>query len=782
MTGVGKVLMPLLVLALLFPNGALLAHPDAGPGQTSLTQEEEEEDLQLVTAKVSAHLAQPGRVLMSARGNHWVYDSVPPLNGPNEEVNPLDGMLAALIACGMYIYEAVALEQEIEIDNLSATAQGELDPRGGSGAADVNPRVRAFHVTINVDGPTAEEAAIMAEAFGRRCPIYTTLALSAPIEVVNVVDGEAQEPIATEADPIVERDEAEGAELNLVFPQASGRMVAFGRSLMSARGNHWIYDSVPPIEGPNEEVNPLDALVGALPACGIMIYEAVARDEGIPLHHISADVEADLDPRGVAGADVNPRIRAFRVTFNVSGPTGEEAEMMAEQYRRRCPIYTTFERAAPIEVTNVIVDPGLAPDRSIQLTFVDHIEAGMVEPDVHLIDPDNEGMVFRMDPELAAADESLLDQVVYGTAEGQEHDMFEVGENPRGPFEMGEALDFTMAEWLAATGSGTYTIDGGKGHLDLSFSNLVPNGVYTLWCSRIYTPPNFEIVSLPCGEANGTNNSFVADEEGNGALEVTILPLPETEEDRISLFALAYHSDGETHGTYHGDFSRVTHVQSFAILPPYSDEAWRVANDAADSQVHHAAGTVVTHPSTGAMGPIEGATAEIYTTKAGATAHMQTVGLNPGHVYTAWWVIANNPAACDNSPCSPQDLLGKQDEVQTEVTYADGVIAGENGEANFAAYLPAGEVTNNPWFGHHFPDPTAAEIHLVINTHGPVIPEMVDEMLSSYRAGCSDDSLPPPFPDTAKADGEPGPNSCGLMQAAVFQPADSDNSMQATTE
>jgi uncharacterized OsmC-like protein len=212
--------------------------------------------------------------------------------------------------------------------------------------------VRAFHVTMNVEGPTPDEAAMMAVAFSRRCPIYTTLALSAPIDVTNVVYGERQEPYVTEADPITGEDEEETMELDLARPAVRGRLVEFGRALISARGNHWIYDSVPPIMGPNEEVNPLDALVGALPACGIMIYEAAARENEIPLNAITADVEADLDPRGVAGADVNPRVRAFRVTMNVDGPTMEEAEMLADEYRARCPIYTTFERAAPIEVTN----------------------------------------------------------------------------------------------------------------------------------------------------------------------------------------------------------------------------------------------------------------------------------------------------------------------------------------------------------------------------------------------------------------------------------------------
>ncbi len=312
-----------------------------------------EEELQLATAIVKADLVRPGRVLMSARGNHWVYDSVPPINGPNEEVNPLDGMLAALIGCGMYIYEAVGIEEGITTDNLSATVTGQIDGRGVAGA-NVNPRVRAFDVTMNVDGPTADEAAMMVEAFSQRCPIYTTLARSAPISVTNVVDGEEQETIATEADPIVDNDINE-MELTLGAPTASGRMIEFGRSVMSARGNHWINDSVPPINGPNEEVNPLDMFVGALPACGVMIYEAVSIEEGITLNAVNATVEADLDPRGVAGAPVNPRIRAFRVTVNVDGPTEEEAAMMAEQFSQRCPIYTTFERSAPIEVTNVLM-------------------------------------------------------------------------------------------------------------------------------------------------------------------------------------------------------------------------------------------------------------------------------------------------------------------------------------------------------------------------------------------------------------------------------------------
>ncbi|MCB0131221.1 MAG: OsmC family protein, partial [Caldilineaceae bacterium] len=325
------------------------AMDESTAGESMETEEGMEEDVQLVTATAFADLVRPGRVLMSARGNHWIYDSVPPIDGPNEEVNPLDAMLGALLSCALYIYEAEAVENHIAFNHASGRVSGEFDPRGVAGA-DVNPRVRAFNVTINVEGPDVEQAAAMADSVSRRCPIFTTLNRSAPITVTNIVYGQAQEPVTFPEEPLVE-DTTDESTLELARPSAQARMIETGRSLVSARGNHWIYDSVPPIFGPNEEVNPLDGLIGALPACGIMIYEAVANEEGISLNSINATVEADLDPRGVAGADVNPRIRAFRVTMNVDGPTAEEAEMMAEQYSRRCPIYTTFERAAPIEVT-----------------------------------------------------------------------------------------------------------------------------------------------------------------------------------------------------------------------------------------------------------------------------------------------------------------------------------------------------------------------------------------------------------------------------------------------
>jgi len=184
--------------------------------------------------------------------------------------------------------------------------------------------------------------------------------------------------------------------------------------------------------------------------------------------------------------------------------------------------------------------------------------------------------------------------------------------------------------------------------------------------------------------------------------------------------------------------------------------------------VQHTLSAVRTHPSQGDVVEVEGAQAELFATENGITMNFRTSGLEEGHVYTAWWAIINNPENCETSPCTGADILGNTDGVNAEVTYADSILASEEGKMEFAAYLATGDVPE-AWFGNGLTNPLGAEVQVIINDHGPFIPDIVDNMLNSYRGGCTDESLPPPFPDTAKSDGEPGPNTCKLIQFAVFQ-------------
>jgi hypothetical protein len=143
--------------------------------------------------------------------------------------------------------------------------------------------------------------------------------------------------------------------------------------------------------------------------------------------------------------------------------------------------------------------------------------------------------------------------------------------------------------------------------------------------------------------------------------------------------------------------------------------------------------------------------------------------LGKGDCYiTLWFIVINNHEACGADPCTAGDILFNTAGVQADVTYAGGIVAGNSGMGTLSAHLAEGALSN-AWFGYGFSDARSAEIHLVVNDHGPAIPGMVDEMLHTYRGGCTDESLPPPFPATAKSDGTPGPNVCRLYQSAIFQ-------------
>jgi hypothetical protein len=178
--------------------------------------------------------------------------------------------------------------------------------------------------------------------------------------------------------------------------------------------------------------------------------------------------------------------------------------------------------------------------------------------------------------------------------------------------------------------------------------------------------------------------------------------------------------------------------------------------------------TVNWHAQSG-EGIVDGAWAKLVRNDQGATFTFHATELNPGHAYTIWFVIVNDPSACAPTPCTSADAILNSAGGNSDVICGAGHVVGNSGKASFSGHISTGELTNS-WFGHGFTNPWGAEIHLTLNDHGPMIPDMVSNMLHSYRGGCTDKSLPAIFPPTAFADGIPGPNTCRLYQVAIFQP------------
>jgi len=200
----------------------------------------------------------------------------------------------------------------------------------------------------------------------------------------------------------------------------------------------------------------------------------------------------------------------------------------------------------------------------VEMVFYSDLSLDIPFQDVYIETTD--GMVKRPEPSDPL---SSLFQPVYSVPFNNPADIF-VPPFDAGPYKMGDPLGFTLSDWLAARGTGTYTVSGDRANLAVAFKNLVPKGVYTLWCVET-NMTTYNMVDDPCGALNGSENSCAADEKGNASFTLEMDALPPSTPEKIYTVGLAYHSDGHTHGAEPGEFGHNVHVQLvYDFLPPAS--------------------------------------------------------------------------------------------------------------------------------------------------------------------------------------------------------------------
>lgn len=185
-------------------------------------------------------------------------------------------------------------------------------------------------------------------------------------------------------------------------------------------------------------------------------------------------------------------------------------------------------------------------------------------PALDVYQPEGDALVSRI-PELT---EATLQIQLYSANENVPADFnppFELG-----PWSQGVPLGFTLEKWISAEGHGSYTVRGDRARLDLVFDNLIPNSVYTLWCVEMTLIPEYAVViDPPCGAPDGSESIFYTDADGHGEYSVELDPFPLPTEESFMQVAVAYHSDGQTHGPRAGEFGKNVHVQLFYdFLPP----------------------------------------------------------------------------------------------------------------------------------------------------------------------------------------------------------------------
>lgn len=99
--------------------------------------------------------------------------------------------------------------------------------------------------------------------------------------------------------------------------------------------------------------------------------------------------------------------------------------------------------------------------------------------------------------------------------------------------------------------------------------------------------------------------------------------------------------------------------------------------------------------------------------------------LNPGHAYTIWWIIFNEPSGCSTHPCTPGVDFAAGD---AAIHYASSVIAASDGNSGGVANVsfetrdgapPTGEfvVPGLPEVGLKHNHGFKAEVHILMIDH-----------------------------------------------------------------
>jgi hypothetical protein len=136
----------------------------------------------------------------------------------------------------------------------------------------------------------------------------------------------------------------------------------------------------------------------------------------------------------------------------------------------------------------------------------------------------------------------------------------------------------------------------------------------------------------------------------------------------------------------------------------------------------------------------------------------------PNNVVSAWWINFNHPENCTHPDlsrgwlCTGPDLADPA--TGGSYQFADSQIVRGGGRIALSARLAAGDTSgcaspSLPCIG--LINPMGAEYHIALRTMGPVIPDLLQEQLTTLNGGCEP--------------GEPNAGLCANVQGTVHPPA-----------
>ena len=106
-----------------------------------------------------------------------------------------------------------------------------------------------------------------------------------------------------------------------------------GRSITSARTNHFVIDDADYNDGPNEAITAAEAFLSGITACAVLMLERLAREGDIPLNWVNVSMDATRDREAVH--EVYSVYDLVRMRFELTGPSEAQSRELVETYKRR---------------------------------------------------------------------------------------------------------------------------------------------------------------------------------------------------------------------------------------------------------------------------------------------------------------------------------------------------------------------------------------------------------------------------------------------------------------
>ncbi|NCD04841.1 MAG: OsmC family peroxiredoxin [Spirochaetia bacterium] len=132
----------------------------------------------ITTFKATARKLKDGlQVETDSRGFKILLDEPEELGGTNVGMNPVEALLCALGACQSIVAAAFASSQDFSFEEFHVELEGDLDPDGFMGLADVRNGFQEIRYKMHFKtNETQEKAEEFAKFIETRCPVGDCLA------------------------------------------------------------------------------------------------------------------------------------------------------------------------------------------------------------------------------------------------------------------------------------------------------------------------------------------------------------------------------------------------------------------------------------------------------------------------------------------------------------------------------------------------------------------------------------------------------------------------------